>query len=1179
MYIKSVSLVLVALFLGSIALTIVTGNSNYTTSHLEDESNISNAQSPGHTVFTEYVGAHWCGPCHGASNAMHDLYVTNGGGGSQSEDYTYISFYDSSSSGWPSDGPINRMAHINPSYYPTMVWGDATSSSSYYTSNTNTASFYQSGGNMDANAADYSITVFQSEAGNMMDIDITAAYTGPGSKTVSIYAAVTEETSPESYDGGGPNPHHVFRQWLLNGIGNAFESVTLSGGNPVTKSWSIPISVVRAGGGKSPADNFLTVAALLDGDHTTNRNVLAASDSNMGPKMDLAVSGVTLSNPASTGGYVIGDSITVTASAVNVGGLDYSSGGDLEIIYMDGNNPIVVSSKQLTNLPVQGSMSHSASVDTSSLPTNAWSTAFGARLTGLAGDGSSRNNIGVVDFSHDRPPVANQATVSGDSVIERGSIFTVVAKGGANDYVDTIQSLTFELEVSPAGMNNWDGSIDSGGQTIVNEGTGNEGREYTMTPSLTMPSGTYDIRSKTIDGRGQASAWRVTPDAFSLANGIPQVTAEPVPTVICDFEAEVDMTPHINDPETPLYDLVVDSDSPYFVSWNPLSGSITVNFGFNDLQGCPLGQKSMLITVDDGADYGNKDNLPYGTLKFNVIENGQPRWLGLPTQTIDEEGSDSDGTLRLQPYITDTTADGQPSSSSSLSFDIVGETNPGIISSQIINGVLGFEAIGTDSVGQTTLTIRACDTDMECSDQTIVININPINDAPVIDMSSFDGLRIKTGSELSIDLESLVSDVDNDNSELTVIVSSPDESGGAQYNRQTGMLKLQFNEIGYKNVVIKVVDLYSSNEYTTVVEAYDSDVFTIAKSPDESGFMIVEASNLYVGMLPYVNFYLAEGAPLFTSIQVTWQTCSAEGVCDGIWEYDLDMTKSATGWETAMNIPIVGDLTGENLARGDSYNYGDYFKVRMSGVDNLNNNYKTPPQMAPKWVVTQEIPPASELSDEMLVTFVELLENKIVNINQQITNSPEADTADLELELIDAQFELELACQDPRVDCTQEQTSGTSIDSTNSGSNNNMIIFGIVAFIVICALLGGMFLMRGRDTDEYQGFKWANTTLPASDAVANSMYGGAQQIFQQPLLTPQYAQQYQPQAYTQQYQDPRYNQIYAQQTHPTIQPAPLQNIPQITAHRGPPLPPEGLPAGWSMDQWIYYGQQYLDRQQ
>ena len=141
------------------------------------------------------------------------------------------------------------------------------------------------------------------------------------------------------------------------------------------------------------------------------------------------------------------------------------------------------------------------------------------------------------------------------------------------------------------------------------------------------------------------------------------------------------------------------------------------------------------------------------------------------------------------------------------------------------------------------------------------------------------------------------------------------------------------------------------------------------------------------------------------------------------------------------------------------------------------------------------------------------------------------------------------------------------------------MIFGIVALIVICALLGGMFLLRGRDSDEYQGFQWANTTLPASDVVANSMYGGAQQIFQQPLQTPQYAQQYQPLAHSPQYQDPRYNQRYAQQPQPAIQPAPPQNIPQVPVHRGPPLPPGGLPAGWSMDQWEYYGQQYLDRQQ
>jgi hypothetical protein len=29
----------------------------------------------------------------------------------------------------------------------------------------------------------------------------------------------------------------------------------------------------------------------------------------------------------------------------------------------------------------------------------------------------------------------------------------------------------------------------------------------------------------------------------------------------------------------------------------------------------------------------------------------------------------------------------------------------------------------------------------------------------------------------------------------------------------------------------------------------------------------------------------------------------------------------------------------------------------------------------------------------------------------------------------------------------------------------------------------------------------------------------------------------------------------------------------------PPLPPEGLPPGWTMEQWHYYGAEYLSRRQ
>ena len=38
-------------------------------------------------------------------------------------------------------------------------------------------------------------------------------------------------------------------------------------------------------------------------------------------------------------------------------------------------------------------------------------------------------------------------------------------------------------------------------------------------------------------------------------------------------------------------------------------------------------------------------------------------------------------------------------------------------------------------------------------------------------------------------------------------------------------------------------------------------------------------------------------------------------------------------------------------------------------------------------------------------------------------------------------------------------------------------------------------------------------------------------------------------------------------------------MPAPVAHAGPPLPATGLPEGWTMEQWAYYGQQYLDRQQ
>jgi hypothetical protein len=112
-----------------------------------------------------------------------------------------------------------------------------------------------------------------------------------------------------------------------------------------------------------------------------------------------------------------------------------------------------------------------------------------------------------------------------------------------------------------------------------------------------------------------------------------------------------------------------------------------------------------------------------------------------------------------------------------------------------------------------------------------------------------------------------------------------------------------------------------------------------------------------------------------------------------------------------------------------------------------------------------------------------------------------------------------------------------------------MMMIGIVAFVIVVALLIGLMVMRGGNSSEAE-IKWG-AELPADDLVANSMYGGTQQLFQQPVAPMPMPQ-------------------------PVIpMPMPQPVIPQAPV-MGPPIPASGIPAGWTMEQWQHYGQQHLD---
>lgn len=1172
---RALSLIIVALFIGSIMTSLTTDLNQEKQQELDDLAVVSEAASPGHNVFLQYISSDNCYYCYttgGGSESAHNLKMSN------PDEFVYIT-YMSANYGSTNDArsgnvaPIYAMNHLGESGgAPTAYMGDADPEISGSTGDGKRYdSAFSSGGSMASSINDYQINVVQSvnpSNSNNVDITMEASYVGSGTapSSTALYAAVTEENCGYTYS-DGTYGHNCWRAWLLNGNSYATTSGTTGSGSGFvtmdlskgvhTESWTVPASLARSKGGQSGINNMLTIGAIYSTWSTTSHNadVFAVSDSTMGPKMDLGVSDVTLSNPSSPDGYVNGDQITVTATAKNIGGLDYTDGGTLEIVYLDAGNPVVVDSKPLSNLVPQATMSHTATVDTSSFPTNAWNTKFGARLSGLTGDGLSSNNLNVQTMEHDRPPLAKQATVSGNNVIERGSIFQVIAKGSANDNVDTIDSMTFELEVSPAGQNLWDGSVDSGGEVIVNAGTTNEGREYVITPTMEMTAGWYDLRSRTIDSRSQTSDWRITSNAFELANGLPMIVAEPVPSVFCDMVTSVDLTNHVSDPETPLSDLIIDSEHPSFISWNPSTSTIDIKFAFSDVQGCPLGQKSMLITVDDGGDYSAQGVLPSGTLKFNVIENGQPRWSGLPTQIVDEQGSESDGTLRLLPFISDTDANGNYSDSAMLTFSVVGNSNPELIETELIGNVLGFETKTDDSNGQSTITVRACDTDQECSEQTVLVQINPINDAPRLDMTDIDMITLKAGTQMSIDLQSRITDVDDSIQQVTTLISSS-LPGSAQYVRSSGMLNLQFSEIGMHTVTIEVRDTYDVNTYTITVDVFDSLPFTISKTDTGSSILIATVTDLYISQTPHVMMELSNSAPTFTSMSVTWTICGG-GVCDGYWGYDLDVSKSSQGWETDLNIPLLGGSDGE-MARPNGYNENDYFTLSIDAVDSENNNYKT--QNTVKWDVIESIPAPSDMDEATLSKRITVLEDRIEALELEIS-AESGDTSDKEVQLQNLKSEYDLACLDGRVQCSTDSASSGDTTDDSVKSSLDFKVIGIVAAIIIVALLGGLFAMRGGRVEEnIDGFKWADTTLPASDAVANSMYGGTQQMFQQQVN----------------YQQPVQSSAYASAYHQPA-PVPTQPVAPIIPASGPPLPPGGLPSGWTMEQWNYYGQQYLDR--
>ena len=96
---------------------------------------------------------------------------------------------------------------------------------------------------------------------------------------------------------------------------------------------------------------------------------------------------------------------------------------------------------------------------------------------------------------------------------------------------------------------------------------------------------------------------------------------------------------------------------------------------------------------------------------------------------------------------------------------------------------------------------------------------------------------------------------------------------------------------------------------------------------------------------------------------------------------------------------------------------------------------------------------------------------------------------------MDLETKFETACGDGAA-CPSDEIQATS-DETSDGLDMNLVL-AVLAVLILFTLVG-LMVMRSRGDSGVEEMKWNNDMLPFNDTVANSMYGGAQDIFQQPV--------------------------------------------------------------------------------
>ena len=287
-------------------------------------------------------------------------------------------------------------------------------------------------------------------------------------------------------------------------------------------------------------------------------------------------------------------------------------------------------------------------------------------------------------------------------------------------------------------------SIENNTNAALFTATTLDGTAGTLTLGYTPDAnGSADITIRATDLGGayvdetfavNVAAVNDTPTTVGLAD---VTVAQGTGSTSVDLAAAFD---DIEDGGSLTYSIVGNTDPSLFVSLDADDATRTLTL-YYDVNAA--GASDVTIRATDGGSL-------FVDTTFTVTVNAPPQAVGIGNLSVDEDAAPT--AIDLSEYFTDV-EDG----SAGLTYEVVSNSNPGVVVESIEGSelTLGYER---DAFGVATLVVRATDSGGLYTDNTVLVEVKSVNDAPTIDMLLDGPDPAIVGADLTLTVDTLIDD-------------------------------------------------------------------------------------------------------------------------------------------------------------------------------------------------------------------------------------------------------------------------------------------------------------------------------------------------------------------------------------------------------------------------------------